>query len=154
MVGSNQNDIIDRILKNDHRAISKVISQIEFETDINNALYSKLYPHTNNCLKIGITGPPGAGKSTLTDQLINKYLSDNKSVGVVAIDPSSPFSGGALLGDRVRMNNYLWNENVFIRSMGSQGNLGGLNNKAQDVTIKKLTKNNPTMAKKFEDNAN
>ena len=105
----------------------------EFETDTNNALYSKLYPHTNNCLKIGITGPPGAGKSTLTDQLINKYLSDNKSVGVVAIDPSSPFSGGALLGDRVRMNNYLWNENVFIRSMGSQGNLGGLNNKAQDV---------------------
>ena len=112
---------------------SKVISQIEFETDKNNALYRKLYPHTNNCLKIGITGPPGAGKSTLTDQLINKYLSDNKSVGVVAIDPSSPFSGGALLGDRVRMNNYLWNENVFIRSMGSQGNLGGLNNKAQDV---------------------
>ena len=133
MVGSNHNDVIDRILKNDHRAISKVISQIEFETDTNNALYSKLYPHTNNCLKIGITGPPGAGKSTLTDQLINKYLSDNKSVGVVAIDPSSPFSGGALLGDRVRMNNYLWNENVFIRSMGSQGNLGGLNNKAQDV---------------------
>ena len=133
MVGSNHNDVIDRILKNDHRAISKVISQIEFETDTNNALYSKLYPHTNNCLKIGITGPPGAGKSTLTDQLINKYLSDNKSVGVVAIDPSSPFSGGALRGDRVRMNNYLWNENVFIRSMGSQGNLGGLNNKAQDV---------------------
>ena len=133
MVGSNHNDVIDRILKNDHRAISKVISQIEFETDTNNALYSRLYPHTNNCLKIGITGPPGAGKSTLTDQLINKYLSDNKSVGVVAIDPSSPFSGGALLGDRVRMNNYLWNENVFIRSMGSQGNLGGLNNKAQDV---------------------
>ena len=130
MVGSNHNDVIDRILKNDHRAISKVISQIEFETDTNNALYSRLYPHTNNCLKIGITGPPGAGKSTLTDQLINKYLSDNKSVGVVAIDPSSPFSGGALLGDRVRMNNYLWNENVFIRSMGSQGNLGGLNNKA------------------------
>ena len=133
MVDSNQNDVINRILKNDHRAISKVISQIEFEPDTNNTLYSKLYPHTNNCLKIGITGPPGAGKSTLTDQLINKYLSDNKSVGVVAIDPSSPFSGGALLGDRVRMNNYLWNENVFIRSMGSQGNLGGLNNKAQDV---------------------
>ena len=99
MVDSNQNDVINRILKNDHRAISKVISQIEFETDTNNALYSRLYPHTNNCLKIGITGPPGAGKSTLTDQLINKYLSDNKSVGVVAIDPSSPFSGGALLGD-------------------------------------------------------
>jgi|TARA_B100000959_G_C14831329_1_gene562034 LAO/AO transport system kinase len=127
------NDVFDLILNNDHRTISKVISKIEFDLDINNELHNKLYPHTKNCIKIGITGPPGAGKSTLTDKLIDKYLSDNKSVGVIAVDPSSPFSGGALLGDRVRMNNYLWNENVFIRSMGSQGNLGGLNNKSQDA---------------------
>ena len=134
MVDSNQNDVINRILKNDHRAISKVISQIEFETDTNNALYSRLYPHTNNCLKIGITGPPGAGKSTLTDQLINKYLRDNKSVGVVAIDPSSPITGGSFLGDRVRINNAVNDDNVFVRSMGSRAELGGVTELAEDFS--------------------
>ncbi len=133
MVNSNQNDVLKRIIKNDHLAISKAISQIESGNDTNDALFSEIYPHTHNTIKLGITGPPGAGKSTLTDQLIRLYLQQNMSVGVIAVDPSSPFSGGALLGDRVRMNNYLWNDSVFIRSMGSHGNLGGLNRKAQEA---------------------
>ena len=133
MVNSNQDVVLNRIIKNDHLAISRAISQIESDSDPNDILFNKIYPYTHNAIKIGITGPPGAGKSTLTDQLIRLYLKQNKSVGVIAVDPSSPFSGGALLGDRVRMNNYLWNDNVFIRSMGSQGNLGGLNRKAQEA---------------------
>ena len=133
MVNSNQDVVLSRIIKNDHLAISRAISQIESDSDPNDILFNKIYPYTHNAIKIGITGPPGAGKSTLTDQLIRLYLKQNKSVGVIAVDPSSPFSGGALLGDRVRMNNYLWNDNVFIRSMGSQGNLGGLNRKAQEA---------------------
>ena len=90
-------------------------------------------PISNKTLRLGITGPPGAGKSTLTDQLIQRIISVGKSVGVVAVDPTSPFTGGALLGDRVRMNHYIWDDNVFIRSMGSHGDLGGLARKAQDV---------------------
>ena len=133
MVNPNQDDILNRIIKNDHLAISRAITLVESGDDINDKLFSEIYPHTHNTIKLGITGPPGAGKSTLTDQLIRLYLNQNKSVGVIAVDPSSPFSGGALLGDRVRMNNYLWNDNVFIRSMGSKGNLGGLNKKAQDA---------------------
>ena len=133
MVNTNQDDILNRIIKNDHLAISRAITLVESGDDINDKLFSEIYPHTHNTIKLGITGPPGAGKSTLTDQLIRLYLNQNKSVGVIAVDPSSPFSGGALLGDRVRMNNYLWNDNVFIRSMGSKGNLGGLNKKAQDA---------------------
>ena len=133
MVNSNQDDFLKRIIKNDHLAISRAITLIESGDDIDDKLFSEIYPYTHNTIKLGVTGPPGAGKSTLTDQLIRLYLNQNKSVGVIAVDPSSPFSGGALLGDRVRMNNYLWNDNVFIRSMGSQGNLGGLNQKAQEA---------------------
>lgn len=133
MLSDSKNDVIKRVLNNDHRAISKVITEIESGVETFNSLHSKLFPYTKDSIRIGITGPPGAGKSTLTDKLVEKYLKEKKSVGVVAVDPSSPFTGGALLGDRVRMNNYIWNENVFIRSMGSQGNLGGLNRKSQEA---------------------
>ena len=133
MVNLNQDDTLNRIIKNDHLAISRAITHIESGDDLGDKLFSGIYPHTHNTIKLGITGPPGAGKSTLTDQLIRLYLKQNKSVGVIAVDPSSPFSGGSLLGDRVRMNNYLWNDSVFIRSMGSQGNLGGLNKKSQEA---------------------
>ena len=133
MVNANQDDVLNLIINNDHLAISRAISKIESDNDPNDELFSKIYPYTHKSIKIGITGPPGAGKSTLTDKIIQLYLKQNKSVGVIAVDPSSPFSGGALLGDRVRMNNYLWNDNVFIRSMGSQGDLGGLNRKAQEA---------------------
>ena len=91
------------IFKNNHLAISKAISLIENNDKELKNFYKHIYKRSNNALRIGITGPPGAGKSTIVDQLIECFISKEKSIGVIAVDPSSPFSGGALLGDRVRM---------------------------------------------------
>ncbi len=124
---------LQKILSNDHRTLSQIITQIENEEQLPNGFFNALYPHAYHALRLGITGPPGAGKSTLTDQLIQRYLDRGQSVGVVTVDPSSPFTGGALLGDRVRMNQYAWDERVFIRSMGSHGHPGGLARKSQEV---------------------
>lgn len=125
--------LLDGIRGNDHRLLSRVISHIENGTDLPENFFIDLYPYTGGSIRIGITGPPGAGKSTLVDRLIEGYRSQGKSVGIVAVDPTSPFTGGALLGDRVRMNRFTWDDEVFIRSMGSHGDLGGLARKAQDV---------------------
>ena len=124
--------IIDEIKNNNTRLISKIITDIECGK-FPDKIKVDLYPKTINSVRIGITGPPGAGKSTITDQLINQCVMNNKSVGVIAIDPTSPFSGGALLGDRVRMNKYHDMNQVFIRSMGNHGQLGGISIKAHDV---------------------
>jgi len=126
-------NILKGIRNNDHRTLSRVITQIIDNKDIDSRFYHDIYPYTQKAIRIGITGPPGAGKSTLIDQLIQAIIDDKKSVGVIAIDPTSPYTGGALLGDRVRMNKFTWNDNVFIRSMGSRGDLGGLAKRAQDV---------------------
>lgn len=125
--------IIEGVRANDHLTLSRVISQIEFDESLNDDFFIDLHENSSDSIRLGITGPPGSGKSTLTDQLIGQFIEHGKSVGVVAIDPTSPFTGGALLGDRVRMNRYIWEEKVFIRSMGTHGNLGGLARKAQDV---------------------
>ncbi len=126
-------NIINAIRDNDHRTLSRTITQIIDNENLDSRFYQDIYPFTKNAVRIGITGPPGAGKSTLINQLIKLVLDDDKSVGVIAVDPTSPFTGGALLGDRVRMNKFTWNNNVFIRSMGTHGDLGGLAKKAQDV---------------------
>lgn len=110
----------------DFRTLAKLISKIEnnragFEDDL-----MSLYKENSETVTIGITGPPGAGKSSLTDRIIKEYRNLGKTVGVVAVDPSSPFSGGAILGDRIRMSDHASDPGVFIRSMGSRGSLGGL----------------------------
>ena len=110
----------------DFRSLAKLITKIEnnrigFEDDL-----MSLYKENSETLTIGITGPPGAGKSSLTDRIIKEHRNLGKTVGVVAVDPSSPFSGGAILGDRIRMSDHASDPGVFIRSMGSRGSLGGL----------------------------
>jgi len=122
-----------KIFENDHITIAKAISLIENKDSDLKSLHEMIYTKANNAMRIGITGPPGAGKSTIVDKLIEQYQLEKKSVGVIAIDPSSPFNGGALLGDRVRMGKFIDNENVFIRSMGNKGSLGGLAEMAQEI---------------------
>ncbi len=117
---------LEKILQRETRAVARAISSIENESPHATELLKELFPHTGKGLIIGLTGAPGAGKSSLVDKLALHYRSLEKSVGIVAVDPSSPFSGGALLGDRIRMQTLATDPNVFIRSMATRGNLGGL----------------------------
>ncbi|MGE3801920.1 MAG: methylmalonyl Co-A mutase-associated GTPase MeaB [Candidatus Kapaibacterium sp.] len=121
------------ILEGNRLAVTRGITRIENEREGWDDLLSHLYPHTGKAYRIGVTGPPGAGKSTITQKLIGYYRERGKKVAVIAVDPTSPFTGGAILGDRVRMQSESMNEGVFIRSMATRGSLGGLNTKAQDV---------------------
>ena len=125
--------LIQNLEANNQRDLSRLITEIE-NTDVEKSVdLDKLFRKTNHAIRIGITGPPGAGKSSITNELIKNFIKTNHKVGVIAIDPTSPFSGGSLLGDRVRMNQYHNNENIFIRSMSTRGQLGGLSRKAQDI---------------------
>jgi len=126
-------DLVRGILKNNQGSISKAITLIENSQTPPEPFFSDIHKNAFNSVRIGITGPPGAGKSTLTNSLIEFCLADGKEVGVIAVDPTSPFTGGALLGDRVRMNKYAGDNRVFLRSMGNHCDLGGLSNKVQEV---------------------
>lgn len=128
-----EQSLISGILSNDTDKISKAITRIENGDPMTESFFADLHMNAGNAIRIGITGPPGSGKSTIANELISAYLVNNNSVGVIAVDPTSPFTGGSLLGDRVRMNKYVWDDRVFIRSMGSHGDLGGLARKAQEV---------------------
>ena len=118
--------ILQNLKKKDNRTISRCISLVENQQESYLEFLSSIYPHTGNAYRLGITGAPGSGKSTLTDQLIKIMLEKELSVAVIAIDPSSPFNGGAILGDRIRFINDFKNKNTFFRSMSTRGSQGGL----------------------------
>jgi LAO/AO transport system kinase len=116
----------DRILEGDPRAIARGISTVEDDPVATAALVRELFPKSGRAFLVGVTGSPGAGKSTLVDGLMSRWRRAGKTVGVIAVDPTSPYSGGAMLGDRVRMQAHAGDAGVFIRSMATRGRLGGL----------------------------
>lgn len=131
--GGGNLDIAEELLKGNRLALSRAITAIENEYDEATGIMRQIYPHTGHAYVLGITGPPGAGKSTLTDKIAREYREQGKTVGIIAVDPTSPFTGGAILGDRIRMNGLTLDEGVFIRSMGTRGSLGGLSHKTADA---------------------
>ena len=118
----------------DPRALARAISIVENRRPDSAGLLKRLFPHTGHARIIGLTGAPGAGKSTLVDQLAKHYRKDNQTVGIIAVDPTSPYTGGAILGDRIRMQDHYSDPGIFIRSMATRGSLGGLARATADVS--------------------
>jgi LAO/AO transport system kinase len=129
--------MVDEIIKGlkdgDIRMLSRAISLVEDGDETSEKILNHTFKEAGTSYRIGVTGPPGAGKSTIVSKLVKFFRNEGKKVGIVAVDPTSPFSGGAVLGDRIRMNELTGDEGVFIRSMATRGSLGGLSNTAQDV---------------------
>ena len=119
-------NIKERLLKGDKRACARLITMLENNDEEAISIIKELYRYSGNAYVIGITGAPGSGKSTLTDKLAKEFRKKGKKIGILAVDPTSPFTGGAILGDRIRMNDLTLDKDIFIRSMGTRGSLGGI----------------------------
>jgi len=130
-------EIVEKIINGDRKVAAKLITLVENNFSQAKGILKKLFNHTGNALVIGITGPPGSGKSTITDKITKIIRGQGKTVGIIAIDPTSPYTGGALLGDRIRMQDLSLDKGVFIRSMSTRGHLGGLS-QATQATVKIL----------------
>lgn len=126
-------ELIKQVLEGQPRAVARAITRIENQTDEAADIMKAVFPRTGEATVIGITGSPGAGKSSLVDKLALHYKNGGEKVGIICIDPSSPFSGGAILGDRIRMSALGTDKNIFIRSMATRGNLGGLSRATVDA---------------------
>ena len=127
--------LAERVRAGDVRAMARAISLIEDEADTAAGLVRDIFPHTGRTYLVGVTGPPGAGKSTLVDRLTAETRQGHETVGVIAVDPTSPFTGGAILGDRLRMQAHAQDEQVFIRSMATRGHMGGLARATGDAAL-------------------
>jgi LAO/AO transport system kinase len=127
--------VADLVLAGDPRAVARAISLVEDDADAGRELIGRIYEHTGRAYLIGVTGAPGVGKSTLVDRLVSEARRAGSTVGVLAIDPTSPFSGGAILGDRVRMSTNSNDAGVFVRSMATRGHLGGLAAATSDAAL-------------------
>ena len=126
-------NIVERLLNGDRRALARMVTLIENESPQARLYLAQLHQHAGHAHIIGVTGAPGAGKSTLVTHLVRELRNRDRKIGVIAVDPTSPFSGGAILGDRIRMMELAGDPNVFIRSMASRGSLGGLSASTRDV---------------------
>ncbi|MFP4440255.1 MAG: methylmalonyl Co-A mutase-associated GTPase MeaB [Chloroflexaceae bacterium] len=127
-------ELIPRLLQGDRRALARAITVVEAGGTPARALLAAVYPHTGRAHIVGMTGPPGAGKSTLVNSLALAWRQQNRTVGIVAVDPTSPFTGGAVLGDRIRMQPLSGDAGIFMRSMAGRGRLGGLSRATADAT--------------------
>lgn len=129
-------EIVEKILAGDVRSVGRLLSRIEDRTEpTDTALLAQLFPHAKGATVLGVTGSPGAGKSTLVDQLARNYVENGDKVGIVAVDPTSPYTGGAILGDRIRMHRLSTHPRVFIRSMATRGRMGGLSAGVDDALV-------------------
>ncbi|TXT56073.1 MAG: hypothetical protein BAJATHORv1_30458 [Candidatus Thorarchaeota archaeon] len=128
-----EDKLIEGVLSGKRRALARLISLIEDEDSSVSRILAKLYRHTGKAHIIGVTGPPGSGKSTLVTRLTTELRSRGLTIGIICVDPSSPFTGGALLGDRIRMQEHALDKEVFVRSMGTRGHLGGLARSTSDA---------------------
>jgi LAO/AO transport system kinase len=125
--------VVEGIKNGDRRMVARAISLIENEDPAKHQILSEIYPHTGKAFVLGITGAPGSGKSSLVDRVLETLRKAGLTVGVIAVDPTSPFTGGAILGDRIRMQEHALDKDIFIRSMGTRGNLGGLSRATKDA---------------------
>jgi LAO/AO transport system kinase len=132
-VSASIQSVVEQLRSGNPRALARAITAVENRTAESAELLKALFPHTGRARVIGLTGSPGAGKSTLVDQLAREYRKQGKTVGIIAVDPTSPYTGGAILGDRIRMGSHYADPGIYIRSMATRGSLGGLARTTADV---------------------